>query len=75
MRLVLPAHLEHARDQLQRLADAGGPEADLVLRSLGIEAKPPERPKLHAVKAKPKDAVVYSTDLAFAKSLAKGLSQ
>ena len=73
MRLVLPAHLEHARDQLQRLADAGGPEADLVLRSLGIEAKPPERPKLHA--ARRKDITVYSHDLAFAKSLAKGLSQ
>jgi hypothetical protein len=75
VRLALPPHLEHARDQLQRLADAGGPEAALVLRSLGIQAKPEPRPKLHAVKAKRIDATIYSTDLAFAKSLAKGLTQ
>jgi hypothetical protein len=75
MRLTLPPHLEHARDQLQRLADAGGPEADLVLRSLGISAKPPKKPDLHVVKAKRIDATISSTDLAFAKSLAKGLSQ
>jgi hypothetical protein len=72
MRLALPAHLEHSREQLERLADAGGPEADLVLRSLGIATKPTPRPKLHQVRAKG-GAMVYSSDLAYAKGLAKGL--
>jgi hypothetical protein len=60
------------REELQRLADAGGPEADLVLDSLGIARAPPPRPKVYAVKGK-EGAIVYSSDKAYAKALAKEL--
>ena len=74
VRLALPPHLEHMRDELQRLADVGGPEADLVLDSLGIARGPPPRPKLHAVKGKG-GAMVYSADAQYAKAIAKGIKQ
>ena len=74
MRLTLPPHLEHARDQLQRIHDAGGSEAELVLQSLGLATKPPKRPKIHVVKRKG-GLVIYSEDLAYAKALAKELAQ